>query len=235
MDFRERLTRLRLDRGLTQASLAEKMDVSLDTVVQWENGDGEPPLKELLPLAEALGVNVEALLSGGEPDPSRASGFQEETDSAEEVLCCPCCGRKIRGSLCLTCEFPITGYQDKGPRYAVLLKNWSGENYNEERAESLYKYCGLDREAAAPFLERGSQLVARRGLTDVAAHWIASRINPECFGLKIVEDCGEPDAGLLEKPQVMERPAYVFKKDDGIGIGGVILIVILTLIVLSFV
>jgi len=33
----------------------------------------------------------------------------------------------------------------------------------------------------------------------------------------------------------MERPAYVFKKDDGIGIGGVILIVILTLIVLSFV
>ena len=37
MEFRENLTRLRLEKHLTQMDLAEKTGVSLDVVVQWEN------------------------------------------------------------------------------------------------------------------------------------------------------------------------------------------------------
>ena len=67
----------------------------------------------------------------------------------------------------------------------------------------------------------------------MAAHWIASRINPELLSLRIVEDLGEPEEELLQKPEVMEKPAYIFKKNDSIGVGGIILIVVLTIIALS--
>ena len=42
MEFKENLKRLRLQRGLTQAQLAEKLFVSRSTVAKWENGLGLP-------------------------------------------------------------------------------------------------------------------------------------------------------------------------------------------------
>ena len=74
----------------------------------------------------------------------------------------------------------------------------------------------------------------KRNLSDVAVRWIAARINPKLFSLHIVEDQGEPDEKLVPKEDAMEIPVYVYKKDNSIGIGGIILIVVLTIIVLSF-
>ncbi|MCI6013135.1 MAG: helix-turn-helix domain-containing protein, partial [Firmicutes bacterium] len=62
MEFRENLTRLRLEKHLTQMDLAEKTGVSLDVVVQWENGDTEPPIQDLISISDALGVSVDDLL-----------------------------------------------------------------------------------------------------------------------------------------------------------------------------
>ena len=231
MDFREILTRTRLDRHMTQQDLAEKTGVGLDVVVQWENGDAEPPIKDLVAISEALDVSVDQLLGKAETAAQPAAGTDEKT--TDEVKFCPCCGREVKGNLCLVCEFPITGYVENGPKYAITGLSVNGADYYESRAE-LIKYCGITEEGEAERLYSSTKRqVLRRGLSDIAAHWISSRINPEHFYLNIVEDLGEPEEELVANEEVMEKPAYVYKKDSGIGVGGVILIVVLTLIVLS--
>ena len=82
-------------------------------------------------------------------------------------------------------------------------------------------------------LDGSTRKILKRGLSDVAVHWIASRIDSSLLCLRIVEDQGEPEEELVNKPVVMETPKYIYKKEESIGIGGVILIVVLTIIVLS--
>ena len=106
MDFRENLTRLRLERHMTQIELAEKVGVSLDIVVQWENGDTEPPIKDLIALSDTLGVSVDALIGKAEKTEAPSQ------EAAGEIQYCPCCGREVKGSICLACEFPMTGYRE---------------------------------------------------------------------------------------------------------------------------
>ncbi|MGN0719376.1 MAG: helix-turn-helix domain-containing protein [Anaerovoracaceae bacterium] len=232
MDFRENLTRLRFEKHLTQAELAEKIGVNLDVVVQWENGDSEPPIQDLISISDALGVSVDDLLRKREN--AAESSVDSDVASAGKSEYCPCCGREIKGNLCLTCEFPMTGYVDKGPRYAMISIAENGADYYDSKAE-LIKYCGIsDEETINRYFDTTKRQVLKRNLSDVAARWIAARINPKHFSLHIVEDQAEPDEKLVPKEDAMEVPAYVYKKDNSIGVGGIILIVVLTIIVLSF-
>ncbi len=49
--------------GLTQAALAEKMNISNKTVSKWENGQGYPDIVHLPMLAKCFGVSVDELLA----------------------------------------------------------------------------------------------------------------------------------------------------------------------------
>jgi transcriptional regulator with XRE-family HTH domain len=51
--------------GLTQAQLAEKLNVSPQAVSNWERGETLPDVAQLLNLAEALHCSVDGILSGG--------------------------------------------------------------------------------------------------------------------------------------------------------------------------
>lgn len=55
---------LRKEQHLTQAVLAEKLNISNRTVSKWENGDGLPDIAILPELSKALGVTVDELLNG---------------------------------------------------------------------------------------------------------------------------------------------------------------------------
>ena len=55
---------MRKEKGLTQAALAEKLNLSNRTISKWENGDGLPDISVLPELADALGVKVDELLRG---------------------------------------------------------------------------------------------------------------------------------------------------------------------------
>lgn len=228
MDFRENLTRLRLERHMTQMDLAEAAGVGLDVVVQWENGDSEPPIKDLLSISEALNVSVDSLLGKAETEDPK------EFDDSGEVMLCPCCGREVKGSICLACEFPVAGYQSRGPKYAITSLGVYSANTNDTKLQVM-KYCGItEEEELQALLDGSTRKILKRGLSDVAVHWIASRIDSSLLCLRIVEDQGEPEEELLNKPVVMETPKYIYKKESsGIGVGGVILIVVLTIIVLS--
>ena len=85
---------LREARGLTQAELAGKIDVSSKTVSKWETGKGLPDISLLEPLSAALGVSVMELLSGG--------AVTNRTKSANllrgRFYVCPVCGNVIRAT-----------------------------------------------------------------------------------------------------------------------------------------
>ena len=59
-----RIARLRRERGMTQADLANQMGVTDKAVPKWERDRSCPDLHSLPRLARALGVPVEELLPG---------------------------------------------------------------------------------------------------------------------------------------------------------------------------
>ena len=85
------IRRLREEKGLTQAELAERIGVSGKAVSKWETARGLPDIALMEPLAGALGVSVSELLAGE---------FQVNTNRAGNMLrskfyVCPVCGNVI--------------------------------------------------------------------------------------------------------------------------------------------
>lgn len=66
--FGVRLKRLRKDRGLTLAQIADTMGVSKPTVWAWEQGKAHPIESRLEALAGVLGVTLDELQGGGARD-----------------------------------------------------------------------------------------------------------------------------------------------------------------------
>ena len=82
------IRRLRLEQGLTQRELADRLGVSPKAVSKWENGLGCPDVTLLNALAAALGVQVEALLSGSLAENSLVPGNMKKV----KFFVCPVCG-----------------------------------------------------------------------------------------------------------------------------------------------
>ena len=61
MEFKENLKQLRMQKGLTQAQLAEKLFVSRSTVAKWENGLGLPNPESMAALEELFDIVAEEL------------------------------------------------------------------------------------------------------------------------------------------------------------------------------
>ena len=55
---------LRKNKGLTQAELAERCDVTQPIIARWEKNQVQPRAKALEKLAEALGVSITEFMSG---------------------------------------------------------------------------------------------------------------------------------------------------------------------------
>ena len=70
MDFPDRLTLLRKERGLTQQALAGLVDVHVSQIRRYENGSTQPTLDVIRKLAIALGVSADLLVfDKGEREP----------------------------------------------------------------------------------------------------------------------------------------------------------------------
>ena len=61
MEFNEKLKQLRIQKGLTQAQLAEKLFVSRSTVAKWENGLGLPHPESMATLENLFDIFAEDL------------------------------------------------------------------------------------------------------------------------------------------------------------------------------
>ena len=60
--FSERLSVMRKKASLTQAEVAEKLNVSFQAVSQWERGETTPEIDKLPELADLYGVTTDWLL-----------------------------------------------------------------------------------------------------------------------------------------------------------------------------
>ena len=61
MEFKENLKQIRMQKGLTQAQLAEKLFVSRSTVAKWENGLGLPNPESMVAIEKLFDIVVEEL------------------------------------------------------------------------------------------------------------------------------------------------------------------------------
>ena len=61
--------RLRLERGLTQRQLADKIGCQQKDVSRWEHGERNPGAASLVKLAAALGCTIDELLAPAPSDP----------------------------------------------------------------------------------------------------------------------------------------------------------------------
>lgn len=63
MELSEKLKLLRLESGLTQAQLAEKLNIGQTTIAAYENGLHEPQVYSLIAYAKFFGCTVDCLLT----------------------------------------------------------------------------------------------------------------------------------------------------------------------------
>ncbi len=74
MTLAEKILSLRTARGMSQDDLAEKLEVSRQSVSKWETAQSTPDLDKIIKLADLFGVSVDQLVRDGErpqpPEPS---------------------------------------------------------------------------------------------------------------------------------------------------------------------
>ncbi len=77
MDFNNRLYQLRKQKGLSQEELANRLNVSRQTVSKWEVGDSTPDMEKLVAMSDLFDVSLDKLVMGKEDEVE----FQQPTKS----------------------------------------------------------------------------------------------------------------------------------------------------------
>lgn len=95
------IKRLREEKGITQAVLAERIGVSSKAVSKWETAKGLPDVSLIEPLSQALGVSIAELISG-EPVVNRNISCNM---LRSKFYVCPICGNVLHatGEAVLSC------------------------------------------------------------------------------------------------------------------------------------
>ena len=75
MEFAERLKTLRKQVKLTQAQIAEKLDISQQAYDSWERGAKKPTQENLVKIAQVLNVSIDYLVGNSE----------EKTDELDNI------------------------------------------------------------------------------------------------------------------------------------------------------
>ena len=65
LNMGERIRELRRERALTQDEVARRLNISAQAVSKWENAASYPDLELIPPLAELLGISIDALFRDG--------------------------------------------------------------------------------------------------------------------------------------------------------------------------
>ena len=68
MIFSEKLVTLRKAKGITQEQLAEKLDVTRQSISKWESGQSVPELEKIVALSTVFDVSTDYLLKSSEID-----------------------------------------------------------------------------------------------------------------------------------------------------------------------
>jgi transcriptional regulator with XRE-family HTH domain len=84
--FGQRVTRLRMARGLSASALARGVGYTPTAIWNWENDNTRPRYMTLRKLAEILGVSMEYLDTGSTDDKQVASPHNESQSTANRSV-----------------------------------------------------------------------------------------------------------------------------------------------------
>ena len=62
MEFHNKLYNLRKQKGLSQEELANRLNVSRQTVSKWEVGDSTPDMEKLIAISDMFGISLDELV-----------------------------------------------------------------------------------------------------------------------------------------------------------------------------
>ena len=81
MEFHNKLYNLRKQKGLSQEELANRLNVSRQTVSKWEVGDSTPDMEKLIAISEMFGISLDELVMDKVPDQMGETLSKSETVS----------------------------------------------------------------------------------------------------------------------------------------------------------
>lgn len=85
MEIKDNIRFLRIDAGLTQKELAEKLNVGQSTVCQWESGKCYPTAQMIKVMSEYFGISADFILGISE-NKEGDSGLDEEVEECIVLL-----------------------------------------------------------------------------------------------------------------------------------------------------
>lgn len=68
MNFNNRLYQLRKQKGFSQEELANRLNVSRQTISKWEVGDSTPDMEKLIAISDLFNVSLDNLITGKEDE-----------------------------------------------------------------------------------------------------------------------------------------------------------------------
>ncbi len=88
MEFNNKLYDLRKKKGLSQEELANRLNVSRQTVSKWEVGDSTPDMEKLIAISDLFEISLDELVMDKAPEPAAAQPAKSElyTDIKEKIL-----------------------------------------------------------------------------------------------------------------------------------------------------
>lgn len=109
MNLGETIYRLRTEKNLSQGDLAERLEVSRQSISKWENNSAVPDLAKIVKLSEVFEVSLDALVKGEDAPhkPETVTPIPEEkAEVYNKKTGVP--GRKIAGTILLCMAFLVT-------------------------------------------------------------------------------------------------------------------------------
>ena len=79
MEFNGRLYELRKQKGMSQEELANRLNVTRQTVSKWEVGDSTPDMEKLVAISDLFGVSLDELVLGKEQAAQEATAQKIDT------------------------------------------------------------------------------------------------------------------------------------------------------------
>lgn len=100
MEFNNRLYQLRKQKGFSQEELANRLNVSRQTVSKWEVGDSTPDMEKLVAISDLFDVSLDMLVTGKEtPAPDAAPAKSELVNVIQEKVLTPDNKKKAKSAL----------------------------------------------------------------------------------------------------------------------------------------
>ena len=88
MEFHNKLYNLRKQKGLSQEDLANRLNVSRQTISKWEVGDSTPEMEKLIAISDLFGISLDELVMDKAPVKTEEVSAKSElvSELTEKVL-----------------------------------------------------------------------------------------------------------------------------------------------------